>query len=96
MERLTCGTARPFAKSAQAAADAVAQVQTEPRGTVRVSPRHPRPKPYWLIDARLPGPASFGSRGNAGDRPGGGARRGEGIDVALRVRPSLEDGASAA
>ena len=81
-------------ESAQAAADAVAQVQTEPRGTVRVScpvtlaqtvlaelmPAFLAQHPLVRVEMQVTNRAV-----NVVE---------EGIDVALRVRPSLEDSAS--
>ncbi len=81
-------------ESAQAAADAVAQVQTEPRGTVRVScpvtlaqtvlaelmPVFLAQHPLVRVEMQVTNRAV-----NVVE---------EGIDVALRVRPSLEDSAS--
>jgi DNA-binding transcriptional LysR family regulator len=80
--------------AAQAAADTVAQVQTEPRGTVRVScpitlmqtvlagrvPQFLRQYPQVRLEVRVSNHAV-----NLLE---------EGIDVALRVRPSVEDSGS--
>jgi DNA-binding transcriptional LysR family regulator len=81
-------------ESAQAAADTVAQVQTEPRGTLRVS--CPVTLAQTVLGEVMPEflAATPGAGRNAGDQPRGEPGGGGHVDVALRVRASLEDSGS--